>query len=291
MSVNTYRSLVSVEWLGRVARGGRVALGAAGFALLAMACTGSLRAAVVRVMDLPVGARVYEPVSGVEWLVVDNNRPGVPAHSMTLMATALVASRQYNSIWENKWDIATARTYLNTTFFNSLSPLFQAVTVETQVPWLSNVYNSPQATGVTTDRVYLPSVTELGGTADPDEGTVFAWFADPLTAAARRSTIGAGQSPSSVYWTRTGHPSFWSTQYYNLSASVVTRDTGSLSFNSWVTDSNGIVPVLNISGGAGVALQGDGRYVITSIPEPDAALAALLLAGGGLLLRKRRHEG
>ena len=216
-----------------------------------------------RAKDLPLGAVVYDDNwtwdgQILAWRVVHSNYGGV-ANTVSLQGTNSIAARAFHEgAWNNRWQDATLRTWLNSTnFLGVFSPAFSGIVIRTAVPWaLSNPVNEPSS-GITTDQVFIASRTELGGTELAGDGFVFDWFDDPGTAASRRADL----SPSPMtYWTRTGERAQYSGTWYDLSAYSVNVPAGTISSGSWTGDGLQVIPVVNIPGTVEFALQPDGRY-------------------------------
>jgi hypothetical protein len=249
---------------------------------------GTAQAAVIRADALALGAVVYDSSwlwngEVVQWRVVHHGYAGAPGGSVTLRAVESIGTMALiDTGWNNRWPDASMRTYLNTTFHGAFSDDFKAITQETSVSWaLSNPVNSPSS-GVTTDRVFIASRTELGGPALTGDGLVLDWFSDGATAADRR----APASDGIWYWTRTGERTTFDFTPYDMTAYRVDPPTGAFAAGSWTSDAGGTMPVLNIRGDARFVEQGDGSFQL--IPEPGTA-GLLLLAGAGFLGHWRRR--
>ena len=255
-----------------------------------LATVGSMTAqgAVIRGDELALGSVVFDSSwlwngEVVEWRVVHNDYSGAPAGSVTLMATESIAARQLNSGWNNRWSESTMRDYLNADFYDEFSTIFKSIVQETDVSWAISDPQTPPGSGVTTDRVFLASRTELGGTELAGDGQLLDWF-DHADAADRRADV----SGPANYWTRTGESRVYDSVTYDLSAYYVSTTTGAFSTGAWVTDALGTVPVINIRGDAEFIAHESGSFQL--IPEPGTI--GLLLGAGGLVavLRRRRKR-
>ena len=204
---------------------------------------------------LELGALAYDDtwtVGGapLSWRVV--HKDGV-AGTVTLFATRKVGDQPFRSAdWDNRYGNSTARTWLNGTFYATFSAAFASIVTTTSVPWVIENPAAEPSSGVTQDHVFLASRTELGGTSLANEGTVFDWFADSSTAAARRA-VGA------VYWTRTGNRTEWDGSPVDLTGYYV-LENGDLGTGAWVPDTFAMVPALNVDDSAVFVRQADGSY-------------------------------
>ncbi len=241
--------------------------------------------------QLPVGAVVFDADTQwggvpIQWRIVHTNYGGVSG-SVTLQATNSVGLRAFNDGWDNRWQWATLRNWLNSSnFYGQFAPGFSGVVLRTSVPWaLSNPQGAP-ASGTSMDSVFIASRTELGGDLLAGDGTVLDWYSDPGTSVARR--IG----PALYYWTRTGERG-WYGAWYDLDAFLVNVPSGDFTGGNWVTDGFSIIPMLNLNGVAQFAPQPDGSYrfafpVVQALTFPDpgpqfvsntVSLAASALSG------------
>ncbi|HBA85549.1 MAG TPA: hypothetical protein DCZ95_15805 [Verrucomicrobia bacterium] len=224
------------------------------------------QAAPTPASSLPIGSVVYDASwswngSPVGWRVVHSNYNGV-AGTITLWATNPVTGRQFSAGWWNDWPNVELRSWLNSTFYPAFSPDFAGIVQDTAVGWTHNTPANVLESGICTDRVFIASRTELGGTAWTGEGSVLAWLSDPGTAAARRGAVAAGW-----YWTRSGERAQYSGSWYNLSAYAVDAPSGAgFPVGHWLDPAFGIVPLVNISGAAQFELQPDGRYLLLVPP-------------------------
>jgi hypothetical protein len=211
--------------------------------------------------ELPLGAVVYDDTwewneMPLEWRVVNHGSAG----EVTLSSTAGTGARALIAGgWNNRWDQATMRTWLNDDFYNGFSDSFASVVLETDVPW-----SNTSMTGVVTDYVFIASRTELGGTVRVGDGTVFDWFSDQVTAAQRRGDVTGNPL---IYWTRTGEKTQWSGVWYEMTADYVFMPAGNFASGAWSYDAFETVPVLNIEGDAMFELI-EGKYrLFIAVPE------------------------
>jgi len=194
--------------------------------------------------ELPLGAVVYDDTwewneMPLEWRVVNHGSAG----EVTLSSTAGTGARALIAGgWNNRWDQATMRTWLNTDFIGEFSDAFADKILETDVPWANT-----SMTGVVTDYVFIASRTELGGTDRVGDGTVFDWFSDQAVAAQRRGDVTYSYP---IYWTRTGELAQWGGVWYEMTADYVFMPAGNFSSGAWTYDAFETVPVLNIEGDA-----------------------------------------
>ena len=211
------------------------------------------------------------------WRIVHTNYGGVGG-SVTLSATNSVAARGlFNADWNNRWQDADLRRWLNgTNFYGTFSPTFAGIVLRTSVPWAIANPQDPPSSGITTDSVFIASRTELGGAQLSGDGSVLDWFANPGTAAARRADV--APSPT-AYWTRTGEHANWSGNWYDLIAYYVNVPAGTFGAGNWTSDALQVVPVLNIDGRAQFAPQPDGTYRLAypmvqtiDFPNPGAQI-------------------
>jgi len=212
--------------------------------------------------NLPLGTVVYDDSwtwSGavLGWRVAHTNYTGA-TNSVTLWSTNSIGSMPFHAPgWNNRWIDATLRSYLNTGFYANFSPAFTSIVEQTIVPWAIWNPTAPPASGITTDHVFIASMTELGGTALSGDGTILGWFSD-TNAAARRMAIG------SWFWTRTGEHAEYGGAWYDMSAYYVRSDTGAFVGGNWTYDNMGVIPMLNIMGSAQFEPMTNGTFRLAS---------------------------
>jgi|GEM_PF-705439 len=212
--------------------------------------------------NLPLGTVVYDDSwtwsgSVLNWRVVHTNYAGA-TNSVTLWATNSIGSLQLCSGWGNRWPDVNLRAYLNSTFYVAFSPAFTGIVKQTIVPWAIWHPTGEPSSGITTDHVFIASMTELGGTELAGDGTVLGWFSDSGTAQARRA------APFCYYWTRTGEHAEWDHDWYDLSAYFIIPSDGTFGTGNWVTDTFPTFPMLNINGSSQFEPMSGGKFRLAS---------------------------
>ena len=228
--------------------------------------------------DLPLGTVIYDSTAvwehrtsdgytgsgeskAVEWIVVAKNHPDYPTNSVTLISNEIIALyvfdnstnrggyKQGSNHWGNSGTpnaTTGVRPWLNENFYNHFSSNFKKSILTTTLvnkDFNGNSYN-------TVDKIFLPSITEMGATVTEHEwthsiGSNWAFINDNNS---RRSELGGRNLWS--YWTRSpysGDPN----QVYNVDKS------GSFSHFNADGASLGVRPVLNIKSDIFVKLNGE----------------------------------
>lgn len=233
------------------------------------------------IRKLPIGSIVYDSswtwehktganytgtgtTKAVEWIIVAKNHTGYPSNSVTLCSNELIGLYMFdnrdnsaydgdNSYGYNDWGGSKLRSWLKNTFYNSFSSNFKNNILTTT---LQNEANNPVKYGkyTTTDKVFAPSQTELGGGSANTYviGSNWGYF----TTDARR--VAKLDSSNMYYWTR----SPGSGGSHGLRH--VTTD-GSFGYTHFAnTGSLGVRPALNLKSDTKVSAKPDaqGRYII-----------------------------
>lgn len=244
----------------------------------------------IQLKDLPLGTVIKDRASWehktgngytgtgatkpVEWIIVAKNHMGYPANSVTLISKEIIgkyafddSTNREDSGGSNHWGnsgtpnaTTGVRPWLNGTFYNHFSQNFKDAVLTTTVP------NKVWGTGAdytTTDKIFLPSGTELGqGSVDWTYpiGTNWGYFSSDT---ARIASIG-GNNWS--YWDRSPR-SVYSDIVCNVRFSGVFF-LGAVAYKSDV----GVRPALNLKSDIYVNLNGE---VVGS--EPVSALESIAI--------------
>lgn len=105
----------------------------------------------------------------VDWIVVAKNHSGYPANSVTLLAQGTVAKYAFDDSLgvingrlegTNYWINSKIRAWLNSTFYNHFSQDFKKLILTSNLP--SHEGGSSGLAYTTNDKIFLPSITELG---------------------------------------------------------------------------------------------------------------------------------
>jgi|GEM_PF-3839777 len=232
-----------------------------------------------RLKDLPLGTVIkdsakweFKPDNGytgsgvkkpVEWIIAAKNHPGYPADSVTLIAKEIIGryifdnsttkgSNAYNATFGyNHWGESGTpnatlgiRPWLNGTFYDHFSQSFKNAILTTTVP--SNVWNNGDSY-TTEDKVFLPSITELGiaGKFTYTSGTDWGYFKDDA------SRIGQLDGKNSYYWSRSPY-SLYSCIVCSINSSGGYEYYGSANY----TDV-GVRPVINLKGDTEINSNGE----------------------------------
>ena len=169
----------------------------------------------------------------VEWIVAAKNHSGYPEDSVTLISKELIGKYDFEDSNLNHWGNSSIRSWLNNTFYNNLSSGFKGVVLDTIVS--NKVWDSGAAYN-TTDKLFIPSQTELGGdTTDTHAiGTNWGYF---NTEASRITQL---DSVNLHYWTRS--PCSYSSERVNY-----VEEGGKFGRTEAEIPDIGIRPALNIS--------------------------------------------
>lgn len=213
----------------------------------------------------------------VTWIVVAGDHyEGLGSH-VTLMAEEIIGCYPFDNSTDrgssqgsNHWGESGAadatmglRPWLNETFFESFSPVFQEAALVTPVP--NELWDGIEGY-VTEDRVFIPSQAELGGADAPVVGQVYEYFQGPGNTDANRAAELGGVGW--YYWTRTP-----SVDGAGLVLDV--QSDGQLGlFAEADGESHGVRPVVNLDSDTEVSLtvNHEGAYEIIA---PTRALGTL----------------
>jgi len=249
-------------------------------------------AGVTRLSALPIGTVVYDSsaswehktgdgytgsgaIQPVEWKIVAKDHPGYPADSVTLLSQEIIAKYAYDND-NSRWDESGIRSWLNGTFYNHLSSTFKAAVQNTDV---ANYVYSTATAGTTIDRIFLPSITELGEAGDvPVIGTDWGYFKnDPSRIAfiggtalnyLTRSPF-SGNQVGTIQWSDGNFASVYLVSGNQFGA----RPVLNLNANTCVRLNGELAPVVigDLQGGAiqAVVAAAGRSYIVTTINIPD----------------------
>ncbi|SET76366.1 hypothetical protein SAMN05660297_03422, partial [Natronincola peptidivorans] len=219
------------------------------------------------IKDLPTGTIVYDSQSywqhrtglnysgtgenePVEWIVVAEGHYSTTPNndSVTLLSNEMIGRYKYDGVppVSSDWEDSELRNWLNTTFYNHFSNSFKDNILSTLVP--NKTYDS-DIISHTTDKVFMPSTTELGATLYTYTrvvGSNWGYFTDNTSRRAHFSYPNTRSGEYISYWTR--------------SPGTITGDGVIRVFNGSVDDAPapamhegfGVYPVININGNAKV---------------------------------------
>ncbi len=193
----------------------------------------------------------------VTWVVVAKNHYGdsVSGDHITLVAEELIGRYHFDGDNDNHWEHSDLRTWLNGLFYDAMSPAFQNMLLETAVPnqeWEAGVAYS------TADKVFIPSVTELGADADTSYEIGESWGIFSDDDSRKAALVGS----YTVYWTRSPH-TLSGQQLHTV------HWGGNISFSPAHRVTHGVRPVINVPSTVRVSrTPHEGIYSIESAGVP-----------------------
>lgn len=201
----------------------------------------------------------------IEWVVTAKNHMGYPNNSVTLIAKENISKYYFdNSINRGSEDganhygnsgtpnaTAGIKPFLTTTLYNTFSSKFKDSILETTL----NMRAQDGGSYVLKEKVFLPSVNEVGGVSTTSDGTNWGFFTD------QESRVSNMKDTATGYWTRTPHAVNSSDVYY------VTAD-GDIKFDSSASKGDlGVRPLVNIKADILVTSLGDRLYALDHIKD------------------------
>lgn len=109
---------------------------------------------ITQLKNIPLGSIIKTKT--ISWKIIAKNHEGYPNNSITLMSTNSIINRCFDTA-SYRWDTSSIRTFLNTTFYDSLDSIFKETIITTNLinsDYNSNIY-------YTQDNIFLASLTEL----------------------------------------------------------------------------------------------------------------------------------
>jgi len=161
----------------------------------------------IRLGDMPVGTKIKHATLQT-CTIAEHNHQGYPSNSTAILMTGdLFNNGLFMQMFTNSTDTkgykdSLVRTYLLNTFYNSLSPVIKNRMLTVTVP-CGRRTNVSITTYTVADKVFLPSVTELGFVGKTDgQGNLTATVADGYNIQ-YYATNGVGTTAHIGFWTRT----------------------------------------------------------------------------------------
>lgn len=160
--------------------------------------------------SLAVGSSVFFAVDRVkvEWLVAHQGLPGdmydASCNGTWLLCKDVYASKQWSSSVKNNYLSSNIRSYLDSTFFNSIDSSVSGLVKRVKIPYRGSSAVSGGASGLAS-KVFPLSAAEVNFkySGRPDEGACLEYFKDCAATGADSTRVANYNGAPEAWWLRT----------------------------------------------------------------------------------------